>query len=137
MKPLQLFSFLLLGFSMSIGIHAHTDSSNSGNSHDGHTADMRVTTVKTPVDGGIREDIPAKYLERYEKWKAEFVSTDFGRAQWESYTTNKQFILTIVVTSKKGKGAGTDKYLWDESGAFVGATIAVLQCHACMFFICI
>ena len=64
--------------------------------------DMRI--VKTPTDGGIKEDIPDKYRDRYEKWKTEFLSTDFGREQWDKYANNKQFILTITVSNKKGKG---------------------------------
>jgi hypothetical protein len=82
-------------------------------------------TIKTPTDGGIREDIPEKYKVRFVKWKEELVSTEFGRAQWESYANNKGFILTITMSDKRGQGAGTDKYLWDEEGRFVGATITL------------
>ncbi len=84
-----------------------------------------VTIIKTPSDGGIKEDIPEKYRDRFEKWKTEFLSTDFGREQWDRYANNKQFILTITISNKKGKGAGTDKYLWDDAGTFVGATITL------------
>jgi hypothetical protein len=96
---------------------------DSGDAFEGLNTDTSMTIIKTPTDGGIREDISAKYKERYEKWKAEFLSTDFGRQQWDNYANNKNFILTITINGSKGKGAGTDKYLWDESGAFVGATI--------------
>lgn len=85
--------------------------------------DSRI--IKTPTDGGIKEDIPEKYRDRFEKWKAEFLSTDFGRDQWDKYANNKQFILTITISTKKGKGAGTDKYLWNDDGEFVGATITL------------
>lgn len=81
--------------------------------------------VATPTDGGIREDIPKKYLERYEKWKAELLSTEFGRRQWEAYASNKEFVLTIKIDGDKGKGAGTDKFQWDDKGNFVGATITL------------
>jgi hypothetical protein len=81
--------------------------------------------IKTPTDGGIREDFSDKYKERFEKWKQELLSTDFGREQWELYAGNKNFILTITMSDKRGQGAGTDKYLWDESGNFVGATITL------------
>jgi hypothetical protein len=81
--------------------------------------------VKTPSDGGIKEDVPQKYRARFEKWKAELLSTDFGRSQWEQYANNKGFVLTIKVSDARGKGAGTDKFLWDESGNFVGATITL------------
>lgn len=81
--------------------------------------------VKTPSDGGVREEIPKKYREKYQKWKAEFLSTEFGRRQWESYAGNKQFILTVKVSGEFGEGAKTDEYLWDEAGNFVGATITL------------
>ena len=100
-------------------------SGSGGDFFEDFTADTGMTIIKTPTDGGIREDIPDKYRDRFEKWKAEFRSTDFGREQWDKYANNKQFILTITISNKKGKGAGTDKYLWDESGAFVGATITL------------
>lgn len=81
--------------------------------------------VKTPTDGGIREDIPDKFKERFAKWKEELLATEFGRQQWESYANNKGFILTLTMSGKRGQGAGTDQYLWDESGNFVGATITL------------
>lgn len=87
--------------------------------------DIQPGTIKTPTNGGIREDIPEKYKVRFAKWKEELFSTDFGRAQWESYANNKGFILTVTMSDKRGQGAGTDKYLWDEEGKFVGATITL------------
>lgn len=90
-----------------------------------HTSGIESYTVKTPVDGGIREDVPAKFRDRYEKWKAELLATEYGREQWEKYSANKNFILTIIVTGDRKKGAGTDKFLWDEDGRFVGATITL------------
>ena len=87
--------------------------------------DTRINIVKTPTDGGIREDVPVKFKERYEKWKAELLSTEFGRQQWDYYANNKGFILTIKLSGKKDKGAGTENYLWDDMGNFVGATITL------------
>lgn len=84
-----------------------------------------VEIVSTPTDGGIREDVPKKYRDRYEKWKAELLATDYGRSQWESWANNKAFVLTIKVSGDKGKGAGTDKFQWDNEGNFVGATITL------------
>lgn len=95
---------------------------NFKNSFDFH---LKTRTIKTPTDGGIKENIPKKYREKYQKWKAELLSTDFGRRQWESYANNKNFILTITVSGEKEHGAKTDDYLWDESGNFVGATITL------------
>ena len=40
-----------------------------------------VEIVETPRDGGIREEVPKKYLERYNRWKADLLSTEFGRRQ--------------------------------------------------------
>ena len=88
-------------------------------------SDPYGTTVKTPTDGGIREDIPDKYKERFEKWKTELLSTEFGRQQWDTYANNKQFILKITVSDERGKGAGTGSYQWDDEGKFVGATITL------------
>jgi hypothetical protein len=84
-----------------------------------------VEFVKTPTDGGIREDVPSKYQYRFEKWKAELLSTEIGRQQWETYANKKNFVLTIKVSKSKGKGAGTDKFQWDDQGNFVGATITL------------
>ena len=83
------------------------------------------TIVKTPADGGIREEIPKIHRAKYQKWKDEFLATEFGRRQWDKYSTNKQFILTIVISGEKGKGAKTDEFLWDEQGNIVGATITL------------
>ena len=88
-------------------------------------ADTQFTIVKRPTDGGIREDIPSKYRDRYDKWKTELRSTEFGRQEWDTYANNKNFVLTITVSGDKGKGAGTDKFLWDDEGDFVGATITL------------
>ena len=84
-----------------------------------------VSIVETPRDGGIREDIPKKYLERYARWKTELLSTEFGRRQWEAYADNSRFVLTIKIDGDKGKGAGTDNFQWDSQGNFVGATITL------------
>lgn len=86
---------------------------------------FKTGIIKTPNDGGIKENIPRKYRERYEKWKSQLLSTEFGRKQWEFYADNKNFILTVTVSGDEEKGAKTDDYLWDETGNFVGATITL------------
>ncbi len=88
-------------------------------------SDTRINIVPTPTDGGIKEDIPDKYKDRFEKWKTEFLSTDFGRQQWDNYAKDRRFVLTILIAENRGKGAGTDKFLWDDEGNFVGATITL------------
>ena len=74
---------------------------------------------------GIKEEVPAKYRARFEKWKAEFLATEIGRLQWNNYANNPNFELKIKVTGDRGKGAGTDRYVWDDKGNFVGATITL------------
>lgn len=81
--------------------------------------------VETPTDGGIVENIPLKYLSRYEKWKNELLSTEYGRQQWEKYSQNKNFILKITVSNKENQGAGTGEYEWNPQGELVGATIVL------------
>ncbi len=88
------------------------------------TNDTTIHIVKTPTDGGIKEEVPTKYRERFEKWKSELLATDRGRAQWGKYADNKNFVLTIVVSGNR-KGAGTDKYEWNDEGKLVGATITL------------
>ena len=86
--------------------------------------DTTIHIVDTPTDGGIREEIPIKYRERFEKWKSELLATEWGREQWDKYANNRSFVLTIVVSGNR-KGAGTDKYLWNDEGKLVGATITL------------
>jgi hypothetical protein len=122
MKLMRLFSLLLLGLFVCSIAPLNLYASDF---YENHSVETKYTIIKTPTDGGIREDIPLKYKDRYELWKSEFLSTELGRAQWGNYANNKQFILTISISGKKGKGAGTDKYLWDDGGMFVGATITL------------
>lgn len=108
-----------------VDFSAFINSSDTSDFFETLVAETPITIVKTPTDGGIREDFPDKYKDRFEKWEAEMRSTEFGRQQWDTYANRKNFILTIRVSGDKGKGAGTDKFLWDESGNFVGATITL------------
>ena len=91
------------------------------------TKNDRHTTDKKPRDdkGGIREDIPADFRPRYERWKAEMLSTDIGRRQWDHYANNKNFTLTIVVATDWKHGAGTGEYEWNKEGQLVAATITL------------
>jgi hypothetical protein len=101
------------------------DNGNDPGSFEDTDGDLTGRVIKTPTDGGIIIDIPDKATEKFESWKAELLSTDFGRQQWDRYANNKNFILTITISGKKGKGAGTDKYLWNDEGELVGATITL------------
>ena len=91
--------------------------------HEGRSP--RIKIVQAPSDGGILENVPAKYRARFEKWKAEFVSTKFGKDLWDGYANNKEFILRIAVSRDRKHGAGTDDFEWDETGRLVGATITL------------
>ena len=87
---------------------------------------MRTTNSPKPAEtGGLREQIPAKYEKRYAEWKAEFLSTDIGKAQWEMYSKHPRLILTITVADGNAKGAGSGKYKWNDSGELVAATITL------------
>jgi len=84
-----------------------------------------IEIVDPPADTGIRVEVAEKYKVRFAKWQAELVSTDFGRAQWDRYATNRHFLLVIKVDPDHGMGAGTDKFTWDTNGNFIGATITI------------
>ncbi|HEY0431881.1 MAG TPA: hypothetical protein VGC61_08670 [Pyrinomonadaceae bacterium] len=90
-----------------------------------------VATDKSPGKlparelGGIREEVPAKYLARYQQWKKEFLATETGRQQWSSYQTNPNFALTIDVSRDNPEGGTTSNYRWDEAGKLVAATITL------------
>lgn len=98
---------------------------NTSHYHQTATIFDNDRVVNTPVDGGIVEKIPAKYEARYQKWKTELLSTDFGRIQWERYAQNKNFVLEISVSNKENQGAGTGNYQWNEKGELVGASIVL------------
>jgi hypothetical protein len=71
----------------------------------------------------LREIIPPKYERRYEEWKAEFLATDIGKAQWEMYASHPRLVLTITIGGKNAEGAGTGGYKWNDKGELVAATI--------------
>ena len=75
--------------------------------------------------GGLREVIPPKYQRRYEEWKAEFLATDIGKAQWEMYSKHPRLLLTITVGGKNAEGAGTGNYKWNDKGELIAATIVL------------
>ncbi len=85
----------------------------------------RKERILTATEKGIREVIAEKYKKRYEDWKTEFLSTDFGRAQWDAYEHNSQFLLTITVSGDNSRGGGTSKYKWDEAGHLIEATVTL------------
>jgi hypothetical protein len=74
---------------------------------------------------GIREVVPSGSRERFQRWKDELLSTDFGRQQWNFYAERNDFLLTIVVSDERKFGAATDDFEWDEKGNLIAATITL------------
>jgi YD repeat-containing protein len=74
---------------------------------------------------GIKEDVPEKYASRYLQWKQEFLATEAGRNQWESYQNNPNFTLRIVVSRENAEGATTGGYEWNSAGQLIAATITL------------
>jgi YD repeat-containing protein len=87
--------------------------------------DRPVGKLPANDQGGIREEIPEKYLARYQQWKKEFLSTETGRQQWASYQNNPNFTLTVVVSRDNPEGGTTRSYKWNEAGKLVAATITL------------
>lgn len=75
--------------------------------------------------GGIREQVPKKYVARYQHWKQEFLATLTGRQQWAFYQNNPNFTLTVVITRDNPEGGNTSNYEWNEDGKLVAATITL------------
>ena len=93
--------------------------------HGVETAETTEASGREELTGGIREEIPAKYVTRYQDWKNEFLSTEAGRTQWNYYQNNPHFTLNIVVARDNAEGATTGKYKWNEAGQLVSATITL------------
>jgi YD repeat-containing protein len=87
--------------------------------------EVAETSDREDTTHGITEEIPAKYLSRYQQWKEEFLSTEAGREQWKFYATNPNFTLHIIVARENPEGATTGKYKWDDQGKLVAATITL------------
>src|SRR4029453_11254083 len=58
-----------------------------------------------PDEFGIKEVVPKEFLPRYQKWKDELLATEYGRKLWDSYATNREFLLTIKISSFRKFGA--------------------------------
>ena len=78
-----------------------------------------------PSANGIREIVPPKYQRRYNEWKAEFLSTEIGRIQWNMYRNHPNFLLTITVSGESTQGAGSGGYKWNKNGDLIAATIVL------------
>jgi hypothetical protein len=123
---MRLFRFFSSSLLVCLVCATFSQAATTINYHSASAQGILNTIVPKPTDGGIRENIPAKYKARYEKWKNELLATDFGKEQWESYANNKGFVLVITITDNQQKnGAGTAEYQWTEEGELVGATISL------------
>lgn len=90
-----------------------------------HGVEPVAGTARSDRGPGIKEDVPGKYLARYEAWKAEFLSTEVGREQWAQFKADPNFTLTITVSRDNAEGATTGAYRWNEQGALIAATIVL------------
>lgn len=90
-----------------------------------HGIGPSARSLKDDRGRGIKEEIPSKYTARYGQWKAEFLSTEAGRSQWDFYQNNPDFTLTISVSRKNEEGATTGNYKWNAAGQLVAATITL------------
>lgn len=88
-------------------------------------SDTKHGSSATLSEVGIKEIVPADVRHRYEKWKEELLSTEFGRGQWDQYANNKEFLLKIVISRDRKYGAGTDDFEWDDDGKLISATITL------------
>jgi YD repeat-containing protein len=89
------------------------------------TRDIGFAKRSANEQPGIRENVPEKYMARYQQWKKEFLATEAGRQQWEFYQNNPNFTLTLVVTRDNPEGGTTSNYKWNEAGKLVAATITL------------
>lgn len=90
-----------------------------------NTAAAEPRSVAPVPRSGLVESVPAKYKERYLAWKNDLLSTESGRAQWEAYTSNPRFALTVAISDDDRHGAGTGNYKWNDAGELVAATITL------------
>jgi hypothetical protein len=119
---LVLSSVFCIALPQALTARQHADS-NKSNLVSARSKDRRFGLPPAPYTGGIKEEIPDKYKERYLEWKNEFLSTDTGRSQWSAYEQNQHLVITITISCKDKYGAGTGKYKWSDSGELVSATI--------------
>jgi len=82
-------------------------------------------SIATRTDGGIREDIPEKYRERFDKWKIELLPTEFGRELWDRFAEDRSLVLRITISRAEGTGAWAGEYKRNRSGRLIAATITL------------
>jgi RHS repeat-associated protein len=67
--------------------------------------------------------------EKYDKWKAAYLSTASGKATWKKYQDDQDFTLNVLVADRgsegANKGAEVHDNVFDASGNYVGATMTL------------
>ena len=114
----RVLSFLLFVLALALSINAAVFEDRFG-------VESTSFTAAADTGSGIKEIIPDEFLDRYQKWKAELLSTDFGRTQWAVYSQNDHFLLRITVDSDRKFGASTGDFKWNDKGELIGATITL------------
>jgi hypothetical protein len=94
---------------------------------DFHSDLVFVDAVPTSgeAEHGIKEVVPREYKPRYEKWKRDFLATQFGRDLWDRYASNDHFLLTMKVSGSRKNGAATGDFQWDDNGKLIAATVTL------------
>src|SRR5882724_5604017 len=82
---LILFSVFCIAFPQALTARQPGHSEKPGRAHVNSFPDNRFGLPANTYTGGIKEEIPDKYKDRYLEWKSEFLSTDTGRNQWSAY----------------------------------------------------
>src|SRR5512132_951709 len=121
------FVILFTLFVAPISLSAWARSNDHGTRHATRlcSGEAFVLDAHPSATGGIREEIAADYKARYQQWKAEFLSTEIGRAQCELSPRHPRLVLTITVARDNEHGAGSGKYKWDASGERIAATMTL------------
>jgi len=121
----SLFVGILFGQVVEIGAWAGPDRSKGTTVKGGTKSPIGIGKTARSEQTGIRELIPSDARQRYQSWKDELLSTEFGREQWNSYATRANFLLTILVSKDWKSGAGTNEFEWDDEGNLIAATISL------------
>jgi hypothetical protein len=123
---MRLFRFVVVSF-LPLFLLAQALEVRAWNPKSSHKKHPDTAKIKDrPADEtGIREDIPSDARQRFQNWKAELLSTEFGKQLWETYANRKDFLLTITVSGERKYGAGTDDFKWDDDGKLIAATITL------------
>src|SRR6266542_484849 len=121
------FVMLVTLFVAPISLSAWARSNDHGTRHSTRltSGEAFVLDAHPSTTGSIREEIADPYKARYQQWKAEFLSTQIGQAQWELYGRHPRLVLTITVSPDNQHGAGSGKYKWNASGELIEATVTL------------